>query len=301
MRFVEANGIRFAVREAAGAGERGLALCLHGFPESSHSWRHLLPVLAELGFTAWAPDLRGYGASDKPPRVRDYAIEVLIDDVAGLVAAAGAERATLIAHDWGGLVAWFVAMRRPELVERLVVMNLPHPACLARELRHGHQLLGSWYVAAFQVPGLAERLLSEDGYRRIDNAFLSTAVYPDRFGPDDLAAYREAAAQPGALTAMLSYYRAFVLGGGGRRQAKLGYPRVEAPTLMIWGEHDTALGRATTIGTAEHVRDLTLRYVNASHWVQQDAPEVVEAMVRAWLAGERVPEEWELGVTAKPR
>ena len=114
MRTVEANGIRFAVREEVRSGERGLALCLHGFPESGHSWRHLLPTLAELGHRAWAPDLRGYGDSDKPPRTRDYAIETLMDDVAGLIAAAGVERATILAHDWGAIIAWHVAMRRPE-------------------------------------------------------------------------------------------------------------------------------------------------------------------------------------------
>ncbi len=295
MRFVEANGIRFGVREEVGSGERGLALCLHGFPESSHSWRHLLPTLAALGYRAWAPDLRGYGASDKPPRTEDYAIEVLMDDVGGLIAAAGAERATILSHDWGGLIAWHVAMRRPELVERLIVMNLPHPACLAREIRHGRQLRKLWYVAAFQIPGLAERQLAQDGFRRIDNAFTATAVHPERFTEDDLRAYRESAAQPGALRGMLAYYRAFVRGGGGRRQQRLGYPTIEAPTLVIWGEHDLALEKATTIGTDRYVHDLTLRYVNASHWVQQDAPEVVDAMVRAWLSGERVPEEWELG------
>ncbi|MEZ4336455.1 MAG: alpha/beta hydrolase [Sandaracinaceae bacterium] len=299
MRAVEANGIRFAVREEVRGGERGLALCLHGFPESSYSWRHLLPVLADLGYRAWAPDLRGYGDSDKPPRVADYAIEVLIEDVVGLIHAAGASRATLLAHDWGAIIAWHVAMRRPEVVERLIVMNVPHPACLAREIRHGRQLPRLWYAALFQIPGLAERSLAEDGYRRIENAFTATAVHPDRFTPEDLRHYRESAAKPGALPGMLRYYRAYVAGGGGRRQSKLGYPTIEAPTLMVWGEHDMALEKATTIGTDRYVRDLTLRYVNASHWVQQDAPEVVEAMVRAWLNGERVPEEWELDAELK--
>jgi pimeloyl-ACP methyl ester carboxylesterase len=272
-----------------------LALCLHGFPELSYSWRHQLPVLAGLGYRVWAPDLRGYGQTDRPDRTRDYRMELLIDDVVGLVRAAGEEKATIIAHDWGGLIAWHVAMRHPEVVDRLVVMNLPHPAVLAREIRRGPQAMRSLYTLVFQLPWLPERLLSTDGHRRIDNAFTSMAVDPTRFTPEDLRHYREAASEPGALTAMLAYYRAYLRGGGAARQRALGFPRIDAPTLMIWGEHDTALGKETTIGTAEHVRDLTVRYLpNASHWVQQEAPETVNAMLRAWLGGSPVPQAWEV-------
>lgn len=290
---VRANGLRFHVREE-GAGDR-LALCLHGFPELSYSWRHQLPLLARLGYRAWAPDLRGYGRTERPRDTSEYAIEILIEDVASLIRAAGVERATILAHDWGGIVAWYVAMRRPELVDRLVMMNIPHPAPLSRELRRLPQLLRSWYVGLFQLPWLPERFLSEDSHRRIENAFLSTAADPSRFTDEDLRVYREAAAQPGALTAMFAYYRAYVRGGGLRRQKKLGYPIIDAPTLMIWGERDTALGKETTIGTSAYVRDLTVRYLpNAAHWVQQEAPEAVNAILEAWLAGSAVPEAWEI-------
>src|SRR5690606_6772879 len=217
---VRANGIRFHVLEE-GEGDR-LALCLHGFPELSISWRHQLPLLARLGYRAWAPDLRGYGRTERPPRTRDYAIETLIEDVVGLIEAGG-RPATLIAHDWGGIIAWYVAMRRPELLERLVIMNVPHPAPLARELRTNlRQLSRLSYTAFFQIPRLPERVIAQDDYRRIDNAFTATAVDPSCFGEEDLRAYREAASQPGALKAMLSYYRAYLRGGGLRRQRKLG-------------------------------------------------------------------------------
>jgi pimeloyl-ACP methyl ester carboxylesterase len=290
---VHANGIRFHVLER-GDGPR-LALCLHGFPELGHSFRHQLPVLAELGYRAWAPDLRGYGRTERPTRQRDYAIETLMDDVEGLIAAAGVERATLVAHDWGGLVAWHLAMRRPQLLDRLVILNIPHPAPLARALRRGPQLLRSLYVLLFQLPWLPERMLAADGYRRIENAFTSMAVDPSRFAPEDLRRYREAAAQPGALRAMLAYYRAYVRGGGALRQARLGYPVIHVPTLMLWGERDTALGKETTLGTGDFVSDLTLRYLpDASHWVQQEAPETVNAMLRAWLTERPVPQPWEL-------
>lgn len=295
---IRANGLRFHVLEE-GRGDR-LALCLHGFPELGRSWRHQLPMLARLGYRAWAPDLRGYGRTDRPPRTADYAIEALMDDVAGLIAAAGPRETVLIGHDWGGFIAWHLAMRRPELIDRLIVLNIPHPERLSRAMR-GPQLWRSSYVLLFQLPWLAERLLAADDYRRIDNAFTSMAVDPSRFGIDDLRRYRDAAAQPGALHAMLAYYRAYVRGGGGIRQARLGFPVIDAPTLLIWGEQDTALGRETTIGTAKHVRDLTLRYVpHASHWVQQEAPETVNAMIEAWLRGEPVPQAWDLPGAAQP-
>jgi pimeloyl-ACP methyl ester carboxylesterase len=291
--YVDANGLRFHVR-AQGSGDR-LALCLHGFPELSYSWRHQLPVLAKLGFRAWAPDSRGFGETSRPPRTRDYAIERQIDDAAALIEAAGVRKATVIGHDIGGFTAWHLAMRRPELVERLVVMNMAHPGPLAREQFSFEQIGRFIYVAVFQVPGLAERLLSGDDYRRIDNAFLSSACHPERFTEADLRVYREAAARPGALRAMLAWYRAYLMGGGMLRQRRLGYPVIDAPTLMIWGEEDVAMGKACTIGTRDWVPNATLRYLpHASHWVQQDQPEVVNAMLEAWLRAERVPEAWEI-------
>ncbi len=296
---VRANGIRFHVLEQ-GEGER-LALCLHGFPELGYSYRHQLPMLAELGYRAWAPDLRGFGKSERPPRTRDAAIEILMDDVAGLIDAAGVKRATVIAHDWGGIIAWWLAMRRPELLDRLVILNIPHPAALVRELRSVRQLLRLIYAGYFQIPRLPERFFAQDGYRHIDNAFLSTSVNPERFREEDLRIYREAAAEPGALHAMLAYYRAYGVGGGFRRQIRLGYRAIECPTLMIWGERDIALGKETTIGTSAWVHDLTLRYIaNAGHWVQQEAPEQVNAILRAWLEGRPPPQAWEVAAQPPP-
>jgi pimeloyl-ACP methyl ester carboxylesterase len=173
-------------------------------------------------------------------------------------------------------------------------MNLPHPAVMERALR-GRQALRSWYALFFQLPRLPERLLAARQHRAIGEAFLGMAVDKSRFPDDVIAVYKRNAARPGALTAMLHYYRAFIRGGGGKRQRGLGYPRIDTPTLMIWGERDTALGRETTYGTEAFVPNLTLRYLpNVSHWVQQEAPEVVNAMLTAWLMGERVPESSEV-------
>ena len=287
--FVHANGLRFHVA-ACGDGER-LALCLHGFPECWYSWRHQLPLLAGLGYRAWAPDLRGYGESDRPPRCADYAIETLMEDVAGLIDASGARSTLLLAHDWGGVIAWYFALRQLRPLDRLVMMNIPHPKVLERALRTWRQLARSWYVFLFQIPRVPEALLRAGNYRAIGDAFRNMAVDKSRFPEEVLQVYRDNAARPGALSAMLNYYRAFVRGGGGRRQQRLGYPVIDTPTLMIWGEHDVALGKETTYGTAEFVPNLTLRYLpNVSHWVQQEAPETVNAILEAWLTERPVPE-----------
>src|SRR5262249_30245844 len=171
----------------------------------------------------------------------------------------------------------------------LVVMNLPHPAVMERALRNWWQLRRSWYVFFFQVPRLPEAVLRARNYRAIGEAFRQMAVDKSRFPEDVLRVYREAAARPGALTAMLNYYRALMRGSGIRQRA-LGYPLIETPTLLLWGEEDRALAKATTYGTQQYVPNLTLRYLPAvSHWIQQEAPETVNAMLEAWLSDRPVP------------
>jgi pimeloyl-ACP methyl ester carboxylesterase len=285
---VRAGGLSFHVA-TCGEGPH-LALCLHGFPETHFSWRHQLPLLARLGHRAWAPDLRGYGASDRPTHLADYAIERLLDDVAALVDASGAERVTLIGHDWGALIAWFAAMRRVRDFERLVILNVPHPAAGLAAFRRPAQWWRSLYALFFQIPRLPEWLLRRDGGHRLAEALRRGAIHPENFPDDAIETTRRAIMQPGALTAMLNYYRAFFRGGGLRRQLRLGIPVIEIPTLMLWGVHDVALTIETTYGTERFVRDLTIRYLpEASHFVQQDEPERVNAMLEAWLTGRPVP------------
>jgi len=282
-RFVDANGLRFEVYVA---GERTgrLALCLHGFPEHAWSWRYQAPVLADLGYEVWAPNLRGYGNTSRPARVEDYAIEHLLADVGALIDASGAREVVLLAHDWGAVIAWYFAMRRLRPLARLVIMNVPHPVLMQRELRHWPQLKKSWYVFFFQVPGLPEWAL---GRRKMGDLFRRTAARPENFTEADLEIFSRNAADPAARRAMVNYYRA-LMRGGSRRQAGLGYPVIDVPTLLIWGEDDMALTKATTYGTDAHVTDLTIHYLpGVSHWVQQDAPEEVNAIVREWL--ERQP------------
>lgn len=290
--FVAANGLRFEV-DKCGHGDR-LALCLHGFPEHSFSWRHQLPMLADLGYQAWAPNLRGYGRSSRPEGVEAYAIEHLLADVAGLIDAAGCRETVLIAHDWGAVIAWFFAMRRVRPLARLVICNVPHPAAM-RDAMSGAQLRKSWYVLFFQIPGVPEHLLGRNGARAVGESIRRSSVDASQFPDEVVEVYRRNAAQPGALTAMVNYYRALVRGGGARRQQQAGYPMIETPTLMIWGEEDVALTRETTYGTERYVRDLTIRYLpRVSHWVQQEAPDMVNPMIEAFLLDKPVPYlEWQ--------
>jgi pimeloyl-ACP methyl ester carboxylesterase len=285
--FVEANGLRFEV-DTCGAGDR-LALCLHGFPEAAISWRYQLPVLAELGYRVWAPNQRGYGRTTRPPNVDDYRTDRLVADVAGLIDASGATSVTLIGHDWGAAVAWLFATDRVRPLERLVIMNVPHPALFAQRLRSLDQAVRSWYMLFFQLPRLPELALAWNRALPIARAFLSSASDTSRFPPAVLDVYRRNALAPGALTAMLNWYRA--LARGARGYARREYPAIDLPTLLLWGDADVALTKATTFGTERYVRDLTLRYLSGvSHWVQQDAPLTVNAMLAAFLCGEPVPE-----------
>ena len=281
--FIEANGLTFEVL-TCGEGDT-LALCLHGFPEVAGSWSEQMPVLAAMGFRVWAPNQRGYGRSSRPSRVEDYAIERLMDDVAGLIDASGARRVVLLGHDWGAIVAWCFATRRLRGLEKLVIINVPHPVCFARALRRPGQMLRSWYAGFFQIPRLPEWLLSRNHARGVAEMMLRTSTDRVHFPQDLLQATRANAAQPGALRAMINWYRAFLRGGGLRRQLRLGFPPIDVPTLMLWGEKDTALAKHTTYGTGEFVRNLDLRYLpGVSHWVQQDATEVCNAALQEFLS-----------------
>jgi pimeloyl-ACP methyl ester carboxylesterase len=282
-RFVPANGIDIEVFEA-GEGER-LALLLHGFPEHAISWRHQIPLLVDLGYRVWAPNLRGYGRTTRPLEVEAYAIEHLLDDVAGLIDASGAREVTVIGHDWGAAIAWLFAMHRVRPLERLVILNVPHPALFGRALRASwRQRARSWYAVFFQIPWLPERLLGRGRARPIAALFARRTSGSRRIPRDVLDAYRANASEPGALRAMLAWYRAAARGGFAR-MVRRGFPTIEVPTLMLWGENDVALGKETTYGTHRYVRDLRLHYLpGASHWVQQDAPERVNAELRDFLS-----------------
>lgn len=278
-RQIEANGQTFTVDEA-GEGD-AVALCLHGFPECRFSWRFQLPALAAAGWRAVAPDLRGYGDSSRPEGRDAYRMRHLVADAAALFDALGARRRLLIGHDWGALIAWSFAMQRTLPLDGLVVMNVPHPAVFRRVLRHSWAQRGrSWYVGLFQLPWLPEALLTAGRAHAVARAFSGMAVNKAAFPPDVLERYRRNALLPGAMTAMLNYYRANLAGLSDAAPM----PMIETPTLMVWGEEDTALRLELTEGYEPYVADFTLeRLPGVSHWVQQEAPEAVNARLLTWL------------------
>src|SRR6266481_2817751 len=290
---IAANGINFEVA-TMGAGDR-LALCLHGFPEHAYSWRYQMPLLARMGYRVWAPNLRGYGATDSPPQVSAYKTRTLVEDVAALIRAGNPRETLLLAHDWGAALAWSLALDQPELIDRLVILNLPHPACFMRELRRPAQFARSWYMLFFQLPWLPEFLLSRRQGRATSEVIRRTSCNPARFTADDLEFYRANAARPGGLRAMINWYRALFRGGEIRRFFGENIPLIKTPTLFLWGDADVALTLRTTRNTDNYVSDLTFRvFSGVSHWIQQEAPEAVNGMLEAWLTGQPVPEYREL-------
>jgi len=280
VREVAANGLMFEVAEA-GEGDH-LALCLHGFPELNFSWRYQMPLLASMGYRVWAPNQRGYGGSSRPSGVEQYSADRIVADAAALFDASGAKKLTLVAHDWGGAIAWMFAINVARPVERLVVMNLPHPICFAEALKHWPQRRRSWYMAAFQLPWLPERAMTAKDAAAVRHAFRGMAVDKARFPDDVLDVYAAAARAPGAATAMINWYRAAARHRDAMKLRNGG--RVEVPTLIVWGEQDSALGLETLDGTERFVSDLTIRQLpGVSHWVQQEAPEAVNAILADWL------------------
>ncbi len=181
---------------------------LHGFPEFWYAWRHQIPALAAAGYRVLAPDLPGYITSDKPPRVRDCRPRVLAQKVAELIVALGAASAAVAGHDWGGGLAWLLAMHHPERVQRLIVLNAPHPIRFLKGLRSPRQLRRSWYILAFQLPWLPERLVAARDFEALRRALRRQPTRPGAFTTQDIDRYVAAAAQPGAMRAAINYYRA---------------------------------------------------------------------------------------------
>ena len=288
--FVQANGLNFEVQKCGNQSSRKLAICLHGFPEHAISWRYQLPILAELGYKAWAPNMRGYGNSSSPSKREDYAIENLLEDVAHLIDAADVDETVLLAHDWGAVVGWLFAIRKVRPLEKLIICNVPHPAAASKNIGW-RQYLKSWYIFFFQIPRLPEWMF---GRERSHGMIKRTSTFPENYSEEVMETYSKNMIRPGGMKAMIDYYRDYFRGGL-KRQRDIGFPIIEAPTLMCWGENDMALTKETTYGTERWVRNLTIRYLpRISHWVQQDAPREVNAMISAFLLDEDVPKMiWE--------
>jgi epoxide hydrolase 4 len=248
------NGIRM---HYVMQGEGPLVVLLHGFPEFWYSWRFQIPFLAEHGYQVVAPDLRGYNDTDKPRR--GYDVRTLTRDIEGLVKGLGHEHATIVGHDWGGILAWIFALRYPQMTERLIAMNAPHPAAMRRELRTLKQLRKSWYMFFFQLPWLPEYWLSRNNANEVGRMLRGAAAQKTAFPREFTAIYQQMMQRPGTMTAAINYYRQLLRHGphfmtGGKYH-------VTVPTLLIWGEQDPALGVEMTTGLEHWVDDLQVRRI----------------------------------------
>ena len=275
--YIVTNGIRL---HYVTQGEGPLIVLLHGFPEFWYSWRYQIPFLAEHGYTVVAPDLRGYNETDKPRK--GYDIPTLLRDIEGLVRGLGQQKACIVGHDWGGVLAWAFAMNYPEITESLIVMNAPHPAAMMREMRTFKQLRKSWYVFAFQIPWLPEYMLGRNNANKIGRMLRGAALQKSAFPNDVTARYQEAMSKPGAIKAAISYYRQLF------RRLPISFKsyavQIKAPTLLIWGEKDIALGIELSTGLERWVNDIQIKRIpDSGHWVQQEQPEKVNQYMLDFL------------------
>jgi pimeloyl-ACP methyl ester carboxylesterase len=279
---IAANGLRFHAL-TAGPADGPLLVLLHGFPEASHGWRRQIGPLADAGFRVVAPDQRGVGLSSKPEGAANYRVHLLAADIVAIVRALGRDRAQVVGHDWGGAVAWYLAMRHADVFERAVILDAPHPAAFIERLRrHPSQMLRSWYMAFFQLPWLPEAALRAGRFDRLARALVATSR-PGTFTPADLDVYRAAWAQPGALTGMLNWYRALRLGGGGSG-APRGDGRVKVPVRVLWGDRDQVLEPALADASLAWCdAGEVFHFPEATHWLQHEEAQAVNARLLEFL------------------
>jgi epoxide hydrolase 4 len=285
--FADVNGVRL---HYAHAGTGKLVLFLHGFPEFWYAWRN---QLTEFGrdFAAAAPDMRGYNLSSKPAEVEKYDIRLLAGDVVALVRHLGAKACYLVGHDWGGAVAWAVAIAAPQVVEKLVIVNAPHPGVFERELRENPaQQQASQYMLWFQNPQV-EEIISANNFAQFQEGILGALLRQGIFTESDRQSYLGAWSQPGALTGGLNYYRAAKIGPPGASAAKSFMDRAElpslevtAPTLVIWGEKDPYLLTGNLNGLEQYVHNLKIERVpDATHWVVHEKVRLVNSLIRSFI------------------
>jgi pimeloyl-ACP methyl ester carboxylesterase len=278
-RSVATNGVRLHVVEA-GPRDGPLVVLLHGFPEGWWGWRRQIGPLAAAGFRVVVPDQRGYGGSDRPRGFRAYRMEALADDVAGLIEACGRQRAGVVGHDWGGIAAWGAAIRHPDRVQRLAILNVAHPLVMRRALLTSpRQMRRSWYIYFFLLPWLPEWWLRRNRMR-----VLAAGLWTARRGTftrDEIEAYRPAWSQPGALTAMLDWYRAALL-----RRVPPGDGRVDPETLVLWGARDRFQGRELVEPSLARCRQARAIFLeDATHWIQHEEAAAVNELLGRFLTG----------------
>jgi pimeloyl-ACP methyl ester carboxylesterase len=277
--YVTTNGLTLHVVQC-GPADGPVVVLLHGFPEFWYGWRHQIPALAAAGYRVWVPDQRGYNLSDKPRRVANYRIEQLGADILGLLDAAGQGPVSIVGHDWGAVVTWWLAAHYPARLRRVAILNVPHPAVLGRALRRTPgQLLKSWYIFFFQLPWLPEKLFRRHRFRFGRGALRGTSR-TGTFSTEDLRAYTKAWAQPGAVTAMINWYRAAFRSGP--RTVRTG--RISVPVRILWGRKDAFLQPELAQLSLTMCEQGQLTYLDhATHWLHQEEPATVNQLLLQFL------------------
>jgi pimeloyl-ACP methyl ester carboxylesterase len=275
--FIQTNNITLHVL-TDGPEDGTPVILLHGFPEFSYGWRKQIPALTQAGFRVIVPDQRGYNLSDKPKGVAAYDVNTLAKDIIGLFDHFGIEKARLVGHDWGAVVAWTVALNHPDRLEKLAILNVPHPDVMTRfVLENAEQRKKSWYVYFFQIPFYVEWMLGKNDFHNLTRMLVGSGR-KSTFTKEDIVEYKKAWSQKGALTGMLNWYRSIV-----RRSVKYAFQknkiparRVTVPTLMLWGKHDVALSHEMIQPSINLCEDgKAIVFDKATHWVQHDAADDV--------------------------
>jgi pimeloyl-ACP methyl ester carboxylesterase len=278
-RFIKTNGINLHVMEA-GQKDGPAIFFLHGFPEFWYAWRKQISFFASKGYLVVAPDQRGYNLSDKPTGIESYSIDELAKDVVGLIDAYDRKRIFLVGHDWGASVAWWAALKYPDRIEKLVIINVPHPKVMAKNLFNNPiQMHKSWYIFFFQIPGAVEKFAAANNYAW-PIQLLSSSSRPGTFTPEELEEYRKAFMQPGAFPAMVNWYRAMI-------QLHPEQPKdfnVKIPMLLLWGTEDAAL--LTEMADESMVycpQGRLIKLFQATHWVHHEEANEVNIRIAEFI------------------
>jgi len=276
-RFDEVNGIKLHSLQD-GIGGNDVIIFLHGFPEYSYAWHKQLSFFANQGFHVIAPDQRGYNLTSKPNGVKAYVIDNLVTDIALLIKQLSHKQVTLVGHDWGGAVAWALAIKHPELLKQLVILNMPHLAVMKKHLRSNFkQMLKSWYAMFFQLPFLPEYFCRVGGNKFLVRSLIKTSN-KNTFTKQEIALYKQAWQQPNALKSMLNWYRAF------KYDVTKSYAKVNVPALIIWGQNDAFLSKEMAQDSVDMCKQGKLVMMeNATHWLHHEMPNEVNRIILTFL------------------
>lgn len=277
--YIQTNGITLHTA-LAGPEDGPLVIMLHGFPEFWYGWKHQIEPLASRGYRVVVPDQRGYNLSDKPEEIGQYRLDLLRDDITGLIDHFGRQKAIIIGHDWGGAVAWHLTATKPEYVYKLIAINIPHPKAMPRiMMRNPQQWVRSSYMAFFQLPDLPEKTLSADEFNWMKKAIAQTGK-PEAFSEEELEKYKEAWLQPGALTGMLNWYRA--LRKGSLTQTPGGM--IQVPVRIFWGLGDQFLSKELAKESLKFCEDGNLAFIGEStHWVHHEQSDIINQLIEQFL------------------